>query len=72
MANISLKMILSSAMIVTSLWRHTWDAGTYFGMYGKRKPLAILYHLDVPRGFIFKFTWGGNHPLGKTCYKKAW
>ena len=27
------------------------DAGTYFGMYGKKRPLAILwYQLDVSRG----------------------
>ena len=35
------------------------DAGTYFGMYGKKRPLAILwYQLDVSGGWIFKF----NHP----------
>ena len=62
-------------MIMTSLRRHTWAVGTYFCMYGKRRPLAILwYQLHVAGGFIFKFT-GGEvtttppHPR-KTCYKK--
>ena len=35
----------------------SWDVGTYFGMYGKCRPLAILwYQLHVSGGFIFKFT----------------
>ena len=50
-------------MIMTSLWRHTWDVGTYFDMYGKRRPLAIVwYQFHVSWDFIFKFTRGGNHP----------
>ena len=62
--------ILSSAMIMTSLLRCTWDVGTYFGMYGKRRPLATLWYHCMYRGFIFKFTGGGNHPpLGKLGYK---
>ena len=64
--------ILSSAMIMTLLWRHTWDVGNYFGIYGKRRPLAILwYQLHVSGEFIFKVIGGGNQPLGKMCYKKG-
>ena len=57
LAYISLKSaILSSAMIMTSLWRHTWDVGTYFGMYGKRRPLAIYTMVPVTcvMGFHFQ------------------
>ena len=41
-------------------------------MYGKWRPLAILwYQLHVSGGFHFQVHRGsGNHPLGKTCYKK--
>ena len=57
--------ILNIAMIITSLRHHTWDNGTYFGMYGKRRPLAILwYQLNVSGGF--KFTGVGNHPPPST------
>ena len=48
-----------------SLWRHTLDVDT-FGMYGKRKSLAILwYQLDVSEGFIFHH-WknSGNYLFG--------
>ena len=57
--------ILSSAMVMTSLWRHTWDIGTYFSMYGKKRPLAILWlNLHVSEGFIFLSSqWEVNHPL---------
>ena len=49
-----------------SLWCHTWDVGTHFDMYGKWRPLAILwYQLHVSGDFIFKFT------RGKVCYKKG-
>ena len=51
-------VILSSAMNMTSLWRPTWDVGTYFGMYGKRSPLAILWYQLHAWGLIFKFTGG--------------
>ena len=66
--------ILSSAMNMTSLSRPTWDVGTYFGMYGKRSPLAILWYQLHAWGFILKLTGGGNHTLGhvgKLCYKKG-
>ena len=54
---------MSLAMIMTSLWRHSRDAGTYFGIYGKKRPLAILwYQLDVSGELIFKFIGGGNDP----------
>ena len=63
--------IFSFAMIMTSLWCHTKDVGTYFGMYGKRRPLAILWHqLHVSGDVIFKFAGGGNHPLVKCVTKK--
>ena len=40
-------------------------------MNGKKRPLAILwYQLDVYLGSAFKCTGGGNHPLGKPCYRK--
>ena len=40
-------------------------------MYGKRRPLAIVwYQLHVSGGFIFKFTGGVvTTPLGKLCKK---
>ena len=38
------RLFQSSAMIMTSLWRHTWDVGTYFGIYSKRRPIAILWY----------------------------
>ena len=45
---------------MTSLSRHTWDVGTYFGMYGNRRSLAILwYQLDVS-GVSFSSTQGGG------------
>ena len=50
--------------------RHILDVCTSFGMYEKRRPLAILwYQLNVSGGSVFKFTGGGN-PLGKPCYRK--
>ena len=46
--------ILSLAMMMTSLLRRSWDVGTYFDMYGKNSPLAILwYQLHVYGGFHF-------------------
>ena len=64
--------ILSLAMIMTSLWCHTWDVGTYFGMYRKRRPLAILWYQLHVCGVSFSSSQGGsNNPLGKTCYKKG-
>ena len=72
------RLFLSSVIIMTSLWRHTWDFGTYFGMYGKRRPLAtgiglLWYQLDVSGGggegvSFSQLRVGGNHPLGKTFY----
>ena len=68
--------ILSSATIMTSLWRDwrlTWDVGTYFDMYGKKRHLDILwYQLDVSGGFIFKlFTRGWYTPPWVRRYKKS-
>ena len=70
--------ILSSAMIMTSLWRHTWNVGTYFG-YAKRRPLAILwYQLDVSGVSFSSFFFGGGGltspftPLVRCVIKKAW
>ena len=34
-------------------------------------PAKQWYQFDVFEGFIFKFTGGGKHPLGKTCYKNG-
>ena len=52
---------------------HTGDVGTYFGIYGKRRPLAILwYQLHVSEGFHFQVhREGGNHPLGNCVTKKV-
>ena len=59
-------------MIFTSLLCHTWDIGTYFGMYGKKRHLAILwYQLDVSGGFIFKFTGGMVTPLVRRVTKEG-
>ena len=44
---------LRTAMSVTSLCCHTWDAGTYFGMYRKRRPM-LWYQFDVSMGFHFQ------------------
>ena len=52
--------ILSSAMIMTSMWPHTRDFGTFFGLYGKRRPLLILwYQLDVYER-VSVSSWGGG------------
>ena len=60
-------------------FRHVYDVivtscvkcCTYFGMYGKKRPIAILRcQLGVSGGSVFNFTGGGNHPLGKPCYRK--
>ena len=52
---------------------HTWDVDTYLSMYGKKKPLAILwFQLDVSGGFHFQVhRWVATTTLGKTCYKKG-
>ena len=54
---------------MTSLLRHTFDVCTYFGIFGKRRHIAI-----VPIRNVFKnVTMGGNHPFGKPGYrKKVW
>ena len=60
--HISLKSdTLNLAMIMKSPWRHTCGIGTYFGMYQKKRPPILLYHLDVWE-YIFKFIRGGNNP----------
>ena len=53
------RLFFSSAMVMTSLLRHTWVVVTYFGMYGKRRPIAILwYKLHVSGGFHFQdYRW---------------
>ena len=62
---------------MTSLWCHTLDVCTYFGMYGKTRLIAIIlwYKLDVCDELIFQnYKGSGNHspppPLGKPCYRK--
>ena len=37
--------------------------GTYFGIYGKRRPLAILWHGTnyIYGGSFSSSQWGGNH-----------
>ena len=63
------RLFWGSAMFMTPLWRHTLHVCTYLGMYGKRKPMAILWcQLDV-WGFSFQ-AHGGNHPLCKPCCRK--
>ena len=43
---------------MTSLWRHTLDVCTHFGMYRKRRPIPILwYQLDESWGSVSK-SWG--------------
>ena len=47
--------------VTVTLYLRCWYL---FVMYGKKRPLAILwYQLNVSGGFIFKFTGGGNHPV---------
>ena len=60
------------AMFMTSLWRHTLDVWTYFGMYGMRRPVAIIwYHSDILGGVQFsRFTGSGNNPTWKPRYRK--
>ena len=58
----------NQVMIFWTLWSYcdTWDVGTYFNMYGKRRPLAIIwYQLHV---------WGGgdNLIISKTWNRKVW
>ena len=71
MVTILLEIFSCCSAIMTSLWLYTWDVGTYFEMYGKRSPLAILwYQLGVSLGFTF--TGGDNHSLFRRVTKKAW
>ena len=60
-------------MLMTLLVCHTWDVVAYFGMYEKRRSLAILWnHLDVLYMEAFSSSEeGGNHPLVKRITKKA-
>ena len=48
-----------------------WDVCSYFGMYGKRRPLAILWYQLHVWGFIYKFTGVVTTPLGKLCSIKG-
>ena len=53
--------ILSLAMVMLSLWRHTWNVGTYFGIhvFGKKRSLAFLwYQLHVSKEFHFLSSYG--------------
>ena len=58
-------------MFMTSLRRHTLEVYAYFGMHGKRRPIAMVPIIRSGVS-IFKFTGGGggNQPLGKPCYRK--
>ena len=43
----------------------------FFGMYGKKRPIAIpWYPISISRGLFFKFIGGCNNPLGKIYYEK--
>ena len=56
-------------MIITSLRRQTWNVGTYFGMYRKRRLLALLwYQLHVSGGLHCQVHRGSGNPFAKTCY----
>ena len=56
----------------TSLWRHSLTDFHDFGINGKRKPYPIPWYQTIilwARQFQVH-KGGGNHPLGKPCYKK--
>ena len=56
----------------TSLWRHTLTDFHDFGINGKRRPYPIPWYQTIilwARQFQVH-KGGGNHPLGKPCYKK--
>ena len=64
-------------MIMTSFGRHTWDVGTNFGMYGRRRTLAIIKTDNMYLGVFFFNSQGVvskgvvTTPLVKRVTKKA-
>ena len=65
------QLFWGSACFITSLRHYKLDVRTYFGIYGKRRTIAILwYQLDVCWGFRFQVQRGNVNPLGKPCYRK--
>ena len=65
--------MLRSAMIMTSLWHHTWDVGTYFGYIWKEEtPSYTMVPIRCILGFHFQVYKGGNHDPLYMLQKKAW
>ena len=54
-----------------SLWRHTWDVVSYFGTYGKRRPLAILWYKLHESGASFSSSQYHPHPAWEDVFKKT-
>ena len=53
---------------MTPLLRHTWDVGTYFGIYENKRLLATLcYQLYVSEGVILTELWE-NRPSSNQLY----